>query len=139
MADVPQLKEAFARGDDVHTITAREVFGDEGKDSRNKAKTINFAILYGISAFGLAGRMGISRDEAQKMIDRYFESFPASRIISRPAAEVRESGSPRPCYGRRRTSRTIRAGIKNLRQAAERAAINAPDQVPARTSSSAPW
>jgi DNA polymerase-1 len=129
MADVPQLKEAFARGDDVHTITAREVFGDEGKDSRNKAKTINFAILYGISAFGLAGRMGIGRDEAKDMIDRYFERFPGIKsYISNTLQQVRECGFSQTLFGRKTHFPNIRSGVMNLRQAAERAAINAPIQ-----------
>jgi DNA polymerase-1 len=129
MADVPQLKEAFARGDDVHTITAREVFGDEGKESRNKAKTINFAILYGISAFGLAGRMGIGREDAKVMIDRYFERFPGIKdYISTTLQQVRESGFSQTLFGRKTHFPNIRSGVMNLRQAAERAAINAPIQ-----------
>jgi DNA polymerase-1 len=128
-ADVPQLKEAFARGDDIHTITAEQVFGDASKDSRNKAKTINFAILYGISAFGLSGRMGISRDEAQKMIDRYFERFPGIKnYISTTLQQVRECGYSETLFGRKTHFPNIRAGVMNLRQAAERAAINAPIQ-----------
>jgi DNA polymerase-1 len=128
-ADVPQLKEAFARGDDIHTITAQQVFGDASKDSRNKAKTINFAILYGISAFGLSGRMGISRDDAQKMIDRYFERFPGIKnYISTTLQQVRESGYSETLLGRKTHFPNIRAGVMNLRQAAERAAINAPIQ-----------
>ncbi|WP_300973248.1 DNA polymerase I [Sphingomonas sp. LHG3406-1] len=128
-ADVPQLKEAFARGDDIHTITAREVFGDDGKDSRNKAKTINFAILYGISAFGLAGRMGIGRDEAKAMIDRYFERFPGIKdYISTTLSQVRECGFSETLFGRKTHFPNIRSGVMNLRQSAERAAINAPIQ-----------
>jgi DNA polymerase-1 len=129
MADVPQLKEAFARGDDVHTITAREVFGDDSKESRNKAKTINFAILYGISAFGLAGRMGIGRDEAKAMIDRYFERFPGIKTyISTTLQQVRECGFSETLFGRKTHFPNIRSGVMNLRQGAERAAINAPIQ-----------
>ena len=129
MADVPQLKEAFARGDDIHTITAEQVFGDASKDSRNKAKTINFAILYGISAFGLAGRMGIGRDEAKDMIDRYFERFPGIKnYISTTLQQVRECGFSETLFGRKTHFPNIRAGVMNLRQAAERAAINAPIQ-----------
>ncbi|KAK0349146.1 hypothetical protein LTR94_034311, partial [Friedmanniomyces endolithicus] len=85
MADVPQLKEAFARGDDIHSLTAQELFGEVTRDTRASAKTINFAILYGISRWGLAGRLDISADEAQSMIDRYFDRFPG---INRYIAET---------------------------------------------------
>ena len=63
MADVPQLKEAFRNRDDIHNITAEELFGTVDRDTRGKAKTVNFAILYGISAWGLAWRMGVSKEE----------------------------------------------------------------------------
>ena len=76
MADVPQLKEAFAAKQDIHNMTAEELFGTVDRDTRNKAKTINFAILYGISSWGLAGRLGVSRDEGKAIIDRYFLRFP---------------------------------------------------------------
>ena len=129
IADVPQLKEAFARGDDIHTITALELFGDAGKDSRGKAKTINFAILYGISSWGLAGRMGIGQDEAKAMIDRYFERFPGIKnYISTTLQQVRECGYSETLFGRKTHFPAIKSPIMNLRQGAERAAINAPIQ-----------
>ena len=129
IADVPQLKEAFAKGEDIHTITALELFGDAGKDSRGKAKTINFAILYGISSWGLAGRMGIGRDESQAMIDRYFERFPGIKnYISTTLQQVRECGFSETLFGRKTHFPNIRSSIMNLRQGAERAAINAPIQ-----------
>ena len=129
MADVPQLKEAFAAEEDVHNITALELFGDTGKDSRNKAKTINFAILYGISAFGLASRLGISREEGQAMINRYFERFPGIKnYISTALQQVRECGFSETLFGRKTHFPNIRSGVMNLRQAAERAAVNAPIQ-----------
>ncbi|GAA4009721.1 DNA polymerase I [Sphingomonas swuensis] len=129
MADVPQLKEAFARGEDIHTITAQELFGDAGKDSRNKAKTINFAILYGISSWGLAGRLGISTEEGKAMIDRYFERFPGIKnYISTTLQKVRECGYSETLFGRKTHFPNIKSGIMNLRQGAERAAINAPIQ-----------
>ncbi len=128
-ADVPQLKEAFRSGEDIHSITAVELFGDAGKDSRNKAKTINFAILYGISAFGLSGRLGISREEGQAMINRYFERFPGIKTyISTALQQVRECGFSETLFGRKTHFPSIRSGVMNLRQAAERAAINAPIQ-----------
>ncbi|MGN6495850.1 MAG: DNA polymerase I, partial [Tsuneonella sp.] len=76
MADVPQLKEAFAAGEDIHARTAVEMFGAVDRDTRGRAKTINFAILYGISRWGLGQRLGVPAEEAQFMIDRYFERFP---------------------------------------------------------------
>src|SRR3546814_425228 len=79
MADVPALKQAFADGADIHNLTAQELFGEVNRDTRGRAKTINFAILYGISAFGLAGRLGYDRGEAQAIIDRYFDRFPGIR------------------------------------------------------------
>ena len=76
MADVPQLKEAFASGEDIHARTAMEMFGLVDRDTRARAKTVNFAILYGISRWGLGGRLGIEADEAQAIIDTYFQRFP---------------------------------------------------------------
>src|SRR3546814_2594886 len=73
MADVPALRDAFARGDDIHSMTATELFGEVTRDTRAQAKTINFAILYGISRWGLAGRLDVTPDEAQRMIYRSFE------------------------------------------------------------------
>ncbi|GLR46730.1 DNA polymerase I [Sphingomonas astaxanthinifaciens] len=129
IADVPQLKEAFAKGEDIHTMTAMELFGDAGKDSRGKAKTINFAILYGISSWGLAGRLGISRDEGKAMIDRYFERFPGIKdYISTTLEKVRERGYSETLFGRKTHFPNIRSSIMSLRQGAERAAINAPIQ-----------
>ena len=76
MCDVPELKAAFAAGEDIHNRTAQELFGAVDRDTRARAKTINFAILYGISRWGLAARLEIEPDEAQAMIARYFERFP---------------------------------------------------------------
>src|SRR3546814_6208448 len=75
MADVPELKEAFAQGQDIHAATAIELFGEVNRDTRGKAKTVNFSILYGISRWGLAGRLEVTPDEAQALIARYFERF----------------------------------------------------------------
>src|SRR3546814_5773334 len=88
MADVPALRDAFARGDDIHSMTATELFGEVTRDTRAQAKTINFAILYGISRWGLAGRLDVTPDEAQAMIDRYFKRFPG---INRYIAETLRS------------------------------------------------
>ena len=129
MADVPQLKEAFARGDDIHSLTAQELFGEVTRDTRASAKTINFAILYGISRWGLAGRLDITVDEAQSMIDRYFERFPGiNRYIAETLEQVRHRGFTQTLFGRKTHFPRIRSKVQHERQGAERAAINAPIQ-----------
>ena len=129
MADVPQLRQAFAEGTDIHSLTATELFGEVNRDTRNKAKTINFAILYGISSFGLAGRLGVDRTEAQAIIDRYFDRFPGVRnYIAATVAEVREKGFVTTLFGRKTHLPGIRSKQMNERQSAERQAINAPIQ-----------
>ena len=129
MADVPQLRQAFAEGTDIHSLTAQELFGDAERDSRSKAKTINFAILYGISSWGLAGRLSIGREEAQDMIDRYFARFPGIKTyIADTLSFVREHGYTRTLFGRKTWFRNIQSKQMNERQGAERAAINAPIQ-----------
>jgi len=129
MADVPELRAAFANGDDIHALTARELFGEVNRDTRGKAKTINFAILYGISSWGLAGRLGVSREEGQAIIDRYFEQFPGIRnYIATTLSFVREHGYTETLFGRKTWFRNIRSKQMNERQGAERAAINAPIQ-----------
>lgn len=129
MADVPQLKAAFRDGADIHSLTAEELFGSADRDNRNKAKTVNFAILYGISSWGLAGRLGISKDEGKFIIDRYFERFPGIRLyIEQTLQFVRENGFSRTLFGRKTHFPNIRAGNPSIRGGAERAAINAPIQ-----------
>jgi DNA polymerase-1 len=129
MADVPPLKEAFANKADIHNLTAIELFGSDDRDNRNKAKTINFAILYGISSWGLAGRLGVSRDEGQAIIDRYFERFPGIRnYIATTLTFARENGFTRTLFGRKTHFPNIDSRQQNLRQGSERAAINAPIQ-----------
>ena len=129
MADVPQLKDAFREGADIHNLTAVELFGSADRESRNKAKTVNFAILYGISSWGLAGRLGIPKDEGQAIIARYFERFPGIRsYIDETLAFVRANGFSRTLFGRKTHFPNIRAGNPNHRAGAERAAINAPIQ-----------
>lgn len=129
MADVPALKEAFARGDDIHSLTAQELFGKVDRDTRGRAKTINFAILYGISRWGLAGRLDVTADEAQAMIDRYFERFPGiNRYIAETLQAVREQGFTETLFGRKTHFSRIKSKVQHERQGAERAAINAPIQ-----------
>jgi DNA polymerase I len=129
MADVPPLKEAFAHGEDIHARTAQEMYGEVTRDTRAKAKTINFAILYGISRWGLAGRLGTDADEAQAVIDRYFERFPGiQKYIVHTLESVREKGYSETLFGRKTHFRNINSKNPNERQGAERAAINAPIQ-----------
>ena len=129
MADVPQLKAAFAEGADIHSLTAQELFGEVTRDTRASAKTINFAILYGISRWGLAGRLSITADEAQAMIDRYFERFPGIRdYIHTTLNAVRETGFTTTLFGRKTHFPGIRSNVQHERQGAERAAVNAPIQ-----------
>ncbi len=129
MADVPQLREAFQRGEDIHAATAQELFGEVNKDTRGRAKTINFAILYGISRWGLAARLEIDPDEAQAMIARYFERFPGiSAYINETLEHVRHDGFTSTLFGRKTWFPQIKAPIQHVRQGAERAAINAPIQ-----------
>ena len=129
MADVPALKAAFANGDDIHSLTAMELFGEVNRDTRGRAKTINFSILYGISRWGLAGRMGTTADEAQALIDRYFERFPGiNRYIAETLEHVRETGFTTTLFGRKTHFTNIKSRVQGERQGAERAAINAPIQ-----------
>jgi DNA polymerase I len=130
MADVPQLKEAFQAGADIHAITAEELFGTVDRDTRNKAKTVNFAILYGISSWGLAGRLGVGKDEGKAIIDRYFERFPGIRAyIHGTLGFAREHGFTRTLFGRKtHFEPNIRSPNPSIRGGAERAAINAPIQ-----------
>ncbi|WP_157215791.1 DNA polymerase I [Flavisphingomonas formosensis] len=129
MADVPALKDAFARGNDIHSMTAMELFGEVNRDTRGRAKTINFSILYGISRWGLGGRLGITADEAQGMIDRYFERFPGiNRYIAETLTHAREQGYVSTLFGRKTHFPRIRSANQSERQGSERAAINAPIQ-----------
>lgn len=129
IADVPQLREAFERGDDIHSLTATELFGEVNRDTRARAKTINFAILYGISRWGLAGRLDVSADEAQAMIDRYFERFPGiNRYIAETLEGVKERGFTTTLFGRKTHFPRIKSKNQAERAGSERAAINAPIQ-----------
>ncbi len=129
MADVPQLKQAFSEGADIHNLTAQELFGSVDRDTRASAKTINFAILYGISRWGLAGRLGVTADEAQAIIDRYFDRFPGiSNYIAETLTKVREIGFTTTLFGRKTHFPSIKSRVQHERQGAERAAINAPIQ-----------
>lgn len=129
IADVPALREAFEQGEDIHNRTAMELFGEVNRDTRGRAKTINFAILYGISRWGLAGRLDVTPDEAQGMIDRYFQSFPGiSRYIADTLNEAKARGYTTTLFGRKTHFTRINAPNQNERAGSERAAINAPIQ-----------
>ena len=129
MADVDPLREAFANGEDIHARTAKEMFGEVDRDTRARAKTINFAILYGISRWGLAGRLGIEADEAQDLIDTYFARFPGiQRYIVSTLETVRERGYSETLFGRKTWFPRINSKNQAERQGSERAAINAPIQ-----------
>ncbi|MFL0355433.1 DNA polymerase I [Erythrobacter sp. GH1-10] len=129
MADVDTLKDAFAKGEDIHARTATEMFGEVTRDTRARAKTINFAILYGISRWGLAGRLEVEPDEAQDMIDTYFKRFPGiQRYIMETREIVRERGYSETLFGRKTWFPRIKSKNQAERQGSERAAINAPIQ-----------
>ena len=133
IADIPQLRQAFADGLDIHAMTASEMFGVpvEGMDPmiRRRAKAINFGIIYGISAFGLANQLGIERSEASDYIKKYFERFPGIRDYMEETKRVcRERGYVETIFGRRAHYPEIKASNPQMRAFNERAAINAPIQ-----------
>ncbi len=133
VADIPQLKQAFADGVDIHAMTASEMFGvpvkDMPADVRRRAKAINFGIIYGISAFGLANQLSIERSEAGDYIKRYFERFPGIRdYMDSTKAFARENGYVETIFGRRAHYPEIRSSNPSVRAFNERAAINAPIQ-----------
>ena len=133
IADIPQLKKAFAEGLDIHAITASEMFGVpiEGMDPsvRRRAKAINFGIIYGISAFGLANQLGIPREEAGAYIKRYFERFPGIRDYMETTKKfARENGFVETIFGRKAHYPAINSKNPSERAFMERAAINAPIQ-----------
>ena len=133
MADIPQLTKAFEDGLDIHAMTASEMFGVpiEGMEPsvRRRAKAINFGIIYGISAFGLAAQLGIPRGEAKDYIDKYFERFPGIRDYMEETKKfARANGYVETVFGRRAHYPEINTKNPNMRAFQERAAINAPIQ-----------
>jgi len=133
VADIASLKEAFARGDDIHAITASEIFGVpvKGMDPlvRRRAKAINFGIIYGISAFGLANQLGIAQGEARDYIAKYFQRYPGIRDYMETTKEyARKHGYVLTPFGRKIHLRSINDKSQGMRAFAERAAINAPLQ-----------
>jgi DNA polymerase I len=133
IADIPQLRQAFADGIDIHAATASAMFGvplaEMTPDLRRRAKTINFGIIYGISAFGLADRLGIGREEASAFIKQYFERFPGIRAyIDDTKRRCRDLGYVTTLFGRVCHYPQIRSNNPNERASVERQAINAPIQ-----------
>jgi DNA polymerase-1 len=133
MSDDPLLVEAFRNGEDIHTRTASEVLGVPPMlvtpDARRDAKAVNFGIVYGISAFGLAAQLGIGRGEAEKYIKNYFARYAGvRRFIDETIAEVRRTGVARTLFGRERPIPDINARNPNARGFAERVAVNSPLQ-----------
>ena len=133
VADIASLKEAFARGDDIHAITASDMFGVpvKGMDPlvRRRAKAINFGIIYGISAFGLANQLGIGQQEAKEYIAKYFQRYPGIRdYMERTKDYARKHGYVLTPFGRKINLKYINEKAQGMRAFAERAAINAPLQ-----------
>jgi DNA polymerase-1 len=127
------MKEDFLGGHDIHSATAAKIFGvktgEVSREMRAKAKTANFGIIYGISAFGLSQRLNISRSDAKDLIDGYFESYPGVKdYMDRSIEKGRQDGYVTTMFGRRRYLRDIQSRNSLLRSNAERNAINAPIQ-----------
>ncbi|MDP1636225.1 MAG: DNA polymerase, partial [Gallionellaceae bacterium] len=127
------LLDAFAQGEDIHRATAAEVFGttpaDVSSEQRRYAKVINFGLIYGMSAFGLARELGLERGAAQAYIDRYFARYPGvANYMESTRLLARDKGYVETVFGRRLWLPEIKSAVVGRRQAAERAAINAPMQ-----------
>ena len=134
MAEDENMMEAFQNDEDIHSRTAKEIFGLESMDDvtgnqRRKAKEVNFGIPYGVSAYGLANRLGISNEEGKEMIDQYFERFPGILgYINETKQVAKERGYVKTLMGRRRYIPQINSRNWNVRSFAERTAINMPIQ-----------
>ncbi len=134
VADVPELKEAYRAGADIHALTARQIFGLAGdapvsREQRAQAKTVNFSIIYGVSAFGLAQRLGIPQADARAFMERYFARFPGiQRYMAETREKARADGFVTTLFGRKIHLPAIRSRAQAERGNAERAAINAPIQ-----------
>ena len=129
----PGLLDAFAKGEDVHRATASEVFSvprdQVSSEQRRYAKVINFGLIYGMSAYGLASNLGIENSAAKLYIDKYFARYPGvAAYMQRTRAEAHERGYVETVFGRRLWLPDIKSGNQGRRQGAERAAINAPMQ-----------
>jgi len=132
-SDDPLLTHAYRTGQDIHTLTASEVFGvpadKMSKETRNRAKAVNFGIVYGISPFGLAAQLGIDQHEARLYIETYFERYKGVRaFIDRLLEETRREQKVKTMFGRVRPIPDIQSRNANLRGFAERTAVNTPLQ-----------
>jgi len=133
LSEDPVLVEAFRRGEDIHSRTAQEVFGvapfAQTHDHRRVAKVINFGVIYGLSAFGLAQNLSIDTREAAKFIAAYFERYSGvKKFLDRQIAETRKSGFTKTLFGRIRPISEINSPQPNMRNFAERTAMNTPMQ-----------
>ncbi len=133
LADVKQLKKAFLNNEDIHTLTASQVFGKEinkiDSETRRKAKAINFGIIYGISQYGLAKQINVSNNEAEEFLNSYFKKFPEIKDYMRTTVNFcRKSGYVSNIFGRKTHLTGINDKNFNVRNFQERAAINAPIQ-----------
>ena len=129
LSDEPALKDAFARGEDIHRVTAAEILGkrpeDLTREERNRAKAVNFGIIYGISAFGLSEQLSIPKDDAQSYIDTYLARFPrVNEFMTRTIASAKELGYVSTLFGRRRPIPELRASGFQTRSLGERLAVN---------------
>ena len=133
MSGDPGMREAFAKGHDIHAATAAKIFdidlAEVTSDMRRKAKMVNFGIIFGISAFGLSQRLGIARKEASEIIDQYFEKYPQVKaFMDSTIASCQKHGYVETMTGRRRYLRDINSNNGTIKSAAERTAINSPIQ-----------
>lgn len=127
------MQEAFQKGEDIHASTAAKVFGvalaDVSREQRSQAKTVNFGIVYGVSAFGLSNQTSLNRSEAKALIDAYYETYPQLKSYMRQQVDfARENGYVETVLGRRRYLKDINSQNSIVRGASERNAVNAPIQ-----------
>ena len=133
LSDDKEMQEAFQRGEDIHASTAAKVFNialeEVSREQRSQAKTVNFGIVYGVSAFGLSNQTNLNRKESKALIDAYYETYPQLRSYIRKQVDfARENGYVETILGRRRYLRDINSQNSIIRSAAERNAVNAPIQ-----------
>ena len=129
----PSMVEAFVKGEDIHTATAAKVFGvdlaEVSREQRGNAKTVNFGIIYGVSAFGLSQQTTLSRSESSEIIKSYFQTYPGIRDYIESQKEIaRQEGFVETMLGRRRYLKDINSRNAVVRSHAERNAVNAPIQ-----------
>ena len=133
LSDDKEMQEAFQKGEDIHASTAAKVFNvaleEVSKEQRSQAKTVNFGIVYGVSAFGLSNQTNLNRKESKALIDAYYETYPQLKSYIRKQVDfARENGYVETILGRRRYLRDINSQNSIVRSAAERNAVNAPIQ-----------